>query len=36
MGFNVDTANLSAEQKIVLYLAETGYLTSVVILNPRD
>lgn len=29
MGFrNIDTTNLSVEQKIVLHLAKTGYLTS--------
>jgi hypothetical protein len=29
MGFgNIDTTNLSVEQRIVLHLAKTGYLTS--------
>lgn len=26
---SIDTTNLSPEQKVVLYLAKTGYLTSV-------
>ena len=30
MGFaNIDTSKLSTEQKVVLYLAKTGYITSV-------